>query len=78
MKKNAYEYHQKLSELEKLIDSIKYSMEYVDAAFTHLTEEHSDIISMALSLAQGDLRKSLEKFQHSHDTIVQKLSNIYP
>jgi exonuclease VII small subunit len=77
MKKNALDYHRELSELENLIASIEYSLDYIKLAYNHLDENISDLPSMALALAENDLRKSYETFKKRHDKIVHQLAKTY-
>jgi hypothetical protein len=77
MPKNALDYCRELTELESLISSIEYSLDYADAAVSH-QEDPASVTSMALSLAQSDLQKSHEKFKHQRENIIQRLSKIYP
>lgn len=74
--KNAFDYHKELSELQKLVDSIKYTLEYVDGAMTHV-EDPASILAMSLSLAQADLNKSLEFINARFKDVKQKLESSY-
>lgn len=75
--KNAFDYHKELSELKALMDSIEYTLEYVDSAFSHVKEDEGGMINMSLSLAQADLNKSLASTKKRHDDIISKLSSSY-
>ena len=74
--KNAFDYHNELSQLKALVDSIGNTLDYIDAAFTHV-EDPNSVLSMSLSLAQADLNKSLAFIQAHHDEIKNKLSSSY-
>lgn len=73
---SAFDYHNELSKLKAIVDSIESTLEYVDAAFTHI-EDPSSVVSMSLSMAQADLTKSLEVIRARHDSIKDKLSSSF-
>lgn len=75
--RNAFDYHNELSELKAVINSIENTLEYLDSAFTHIDEADTGVIPMALSLAQADLKKSHKKLKDRHDDIINKLSSSY-
>lgn len=73
--KNAFDYHNELTELATLVSSMKYSLEYIEGAFNHLTDDDNPMIAMALSLAKADMEKALVKLEDRHAHIVKKLSS---
>lgn len=75
--KNAFDYYQELNSLHALTESIKSTLEEVDAAFRSITNDDSGTVSIALSLAQRDLKESLAKLSDRESHIVQKLSSSY-
>ncbi|QIZ05629.1 DUF342 domain-containing protein [Priestia megaterium] len=76
MHKNALDYHIELVELKKLIDSIEQTLEWVEAAYSHLPEDQpGSVPEVALAFSEGDLRKSYEKFIKLYDEITQELMN---
>jgi hypothetical protein len=75
--KNAFDYYQELNSLHALTESIKSTLEEVDAAFRSITNDDSGTVSIALSLAQRDLKESLAKLSDRESHIVKKLSSSY-
>lgn len=75
--KNAFDYYNELNSLHALTESIKSTLEEVDAAFHYITNDDSGTVSVALSLAQRDLNEALRKLSAQEDHIVKKLSSSY-
>ena len=75
--KNAFDYHNELSDLTALIKSIEYSTESIEEASDCITEDTNTSISIALSLAEADLKKAHVKLVDRRDHIIAKLSGSY-
>jgi hypothetical protein len=75
--KNAFDYHNELSEVKALIKSIDYTLGYIESALNRVEDDDDSMVSMALSLAQADLRKCLARNNARHEELVNKLSGSY-
>ena len=61
--RNAFDYHQELGDLKKVLDSIDNTLEYLDNAFEAVDDSTPHIFHMSLSMSQADLRTAREKIQ---------------